>query len=534
MDRTNRVVVGLAEEPDVLVQDFSYRHSTWAVLSPITLKLIRYDDQWKPWPELAERIPSPADGSWVRHPDGSTTVEYRLRAGLRWHDGRPVTADDALATFALLRSLPVDYPHREIIDAIDSMVVTGADRLSLTVHWGSTKPHATFEEWGTVLPTHLLQAETLHDPSTWAQHPLLLHPVSHGPFRVAEWIPGEHLRLVRHAAHPRGVPRINEIVFRFFTDPADLRAAVIDGQVDLTELSGFSPEDAATLTRAGEHIRIAQTPSALWEHIDFNLADRHLSDLRVRQAIAHAVDRTAIADALYQGRCEIAHSWLPSRHPAYNTRVRRYPHDPRAARDLLSTAGYLPDREGILRDRYGDPLSFHLLTTRPSKTGRWSASRLRGRTAELIAGQLRQVGIDLRVEEVPTDQAFRRFRSRQFPHMAMFAWSIGLEANGYLMWHSSQIPDRPQSYGINLPGWRSATNDKILEEIISEGDQDAREALMREQQIEWAQQLPALPLFFLPQINAYHRGLRNVRYVGAFGTYVTWNCWEWAWEADTT
>ena len=68
----------------------------------------------------------------------------------------------------------------------------------------------------------------------------------------------------------------------------------------------------------------------------------------------------------------------------------------------------------------------------------------------------------------------------------MFAWSIGLEANGYLMWHSSQVPDRPGCYGTNLPGWRSAVNDQILENIIAEGDPDARDKLIREQQVEWA------------------------------------------------
>ena len=187
MAARNRVVVGLAEEPDVLVQDFSGRHSTWAVLAPLTLKLVRYDDRWRPWPEMAERLPTPQDGSWVRHADGTSTVRYRLRPGLRWHDGRPVTADDAVAGFRLLRSLDCEYPHREIVEAIDGIT---ADGRTLTVRWGAGEPYAVFEEWGTVLPAHLLDAARLADPAGWPGLPELRRPMSHGPFRAAEWVPG--------------------------------------------------------------------------------------------------------------------------------------------------------------------------------------------------------------------------------------------------------------------------------------------------------------------------------------------------------
>jgi peptide/nickel transport system substrate-binding protein len=533
MDTGRRVVVGLAEEPDLLVQDFSGRHSTWAVLSPLTLKLVRYDDRWRPWPELAERLPTPAEGSWVRHADGRTTTRYRIRPGLHWHDGRPVTAHDAVASYRLLRSLRVDYPHRPIVEAIEDMTASGPDGRTLTVRWGAADPYAVFEEWGTVLPVHLLDAGRLADPAAWTTRPELRLPVSHGPFRAAEWVPGQRIRLVRDRPHPCGPAAVAEIEFRFLSNPFELREEVAAGRVDLTELSGFTAADARAL-REVAGVRVEVVPSSMWEHLDFNLDDRRLADVRVRRAIAYAIDRQDLADRLHDGLCEVAHSWLPPRHPAYDQDVRRYGHDPRAARALLTAAGYRPGADGIRRDEDGDRLSFRLLTTTLSAAGgRWSASSTRPEAAGMIARQLREVGIELTVEAVPAGEAFPRFRSRRFGHLAMFAWSIALEANGHLMWHSSQIPERAGDYGINLPGWRSAANDRLLEQIIAEGDTATREALIRDQQREWADQLPALPLFFLPQINACAGGLRNVRYVGAFGTYVTWNSWQWAWEETT-
>jgi peptide/nickel transport system substrate-binding protein len=387
-----------------------------------------------------------------------------------------------------------------------------------------------FEEWGTVLPTHLLQPQSLGDPAGWTREKSLRYPVAHGPFRIEEWVAGSHLRLVRHAPHPRGMPKVAEIEFRFFRDPADLRAAVATGEVHVTELSGFSVDDAEALARCSPRVRVAHAPSSMWEHLDFNLGNRHLADPRVRHAIAHAIDREASAAQVYRDACQVAHSWLPPRHPGHNDQVQCYPYDPRRSRELLAAAGYRPGPDGVLRDNSGERLSFGLLTTARPGSGRWSASGARPQVAEMIARQLRLVGIHVQPEAVAADKAFARFRSRDFPHMAMFAWSIGLEANGYLMWHSSQVPDRPGSYGTNLPAWRSPANDRILERIISEGDADARDALISQQQVEWADQLPSLPLFFLPQINAYRSGLRNVRYVGAFGAYVTWNCWQWTWQ----
>jgi peptide/nickel transport system substrate-binding protein len=526
----NRVVVGLAEEPDVLVQDFTARHSTWAVLPPLTLKLVRYDDRWRPWPEMAEQLPTPADGSWIRHADGTSTVRYRLRAGLRWHDGRPVTAGDAVAGFRLLRGLDCAYPHREIVEAIEDISAAGR---TLTVRWGADRPYAVFEEWGTVLPAHLLEASRLADPAAWPNLPELRLPMSHGAFRAAEWVPGERIRLVRHQAHPCGTPLVDELEFRFLSGPGELRDAVAAGEVDVTDVSGFTAADARALRATGD-VRVAVVPSSMWEHIDFNLDDHRLADLRVRRAIGYAADRQALTDVLHDGLADVAHSWLPPRHPAYNKNVRQYDHDPGAARSLLAEAGYRPGPDGIARDATGERLSFRLLTTTPSAAGgRWSASATRTRAAALLADQLRAAGIELTVEAVPANEAFPLFRQRRFPHLAMFAWSIALEANGYLMWHSGRIPSRPGDYGLNLPGWRSAGNDRLLERIIAEGDTRTREALIAEQQLEWAEQLPSLPLYFLPQIDAVRHGLRNVRHVGAFGTYVTWNSWQWAWEETT-
>lgn len=524
----SRVVVGLAEEPDVLVQDFSGRHCTWAVLAPLMLKLVRYDDAWQPWPELAEEVPAPSRGTWTTSGDGTTEVEYRVRPGLRWHDGRLLTASDVVASFRLLRELDGEFPHKEIIDRIADIVVSDACQRSFVVRWRPGQLAARFEEWGTVLPVHCIHAiNNRRSPARLAES-LSARPVFHGPYRFVDWRKGHYLRLTRYQPHPRGNPTVDDIEFRFYRSPAELKTAVLAGEVDLTELSGFTGDDVAGLQARAPEFEVSQVESSTWEHLDFNLEDCHLSDRRVRHAIAHAIDRGGIA-AIHGTACRIAHSWLPRRHPAHNPHTTRYPYDPGRAARLLAEAGYRRAVDGVLRDPSGDPVTMRLLTTGPGGA-RWAASAKRVEAARLVAEHLAATGIHVLIDAPAPEEAFRRIRSREFAQLAMFAWSIGLETNGYLMWHSSQIPKQLGDYGINVSAWRSATNDHLLDRIVAEGETQTRLALIADQQAEWARELPSLPLLFLPHINAYRRGLRNVRYVGAFGAYVTWNSWEWKWE----
>ncbi|HEX5206138.1 MAG TPA: peptide ABC transporter substrate-binding protein [Actinoplanes sp.] len=524
------VVVGLGEEPDMLVQDFSLRHASWAVLNTLMLKLVRYDDGWRAWPELAEQVPSRRNGLLRTLPDGRIEATWRLRPGLRWHDGKPVTAGDALFTYELLRGTPPPYPHHLVIESISEMLVSPDDPYTLIVRYRAEEPFAHQEEWGTVLPRHLLAGAGLEQAR--GEHPFATAPVFHGPYRFAEWVPGSHLTVERCAAHPRGEAVIQRIVFRFFADRAALREAVIDGSVDVTDLNEFGPADARVISERAEHVDVLLRPSLTWEHIDLNHDDPVLADRRVRQALGYALDRDQLCQQLYPG-LRPARSWLPDRHPGYAPDLPAYEHDPDRARRLLAEAGFRPGSDGIAR-RDGERLELRLLTTRPGPAGgRWTASSSRPEAAELIAAQLARAGVDLRVDLLPADEAFPQFRRRKFPHLAMFAWSMGLETNGYLMWHSSKIPDDGEWYGINVGGWRSAENDRLLDRIAAAEDESERYALMAEQQRVWARELPSIPLVFLGSYTTGKRALRNLRPVGAFGCYVTWNCWEWHWDRSS-
>jgi peptide/nickel transport system substrate-binding protein len=495
------------------------------------LKLVRYDDAWRPWPELAEEIPDGRNGRRRVLADGRVELTYRVRSGVRWHDGHPLTASDALFTYELLKATPPGYPHHTIVESIDEMLVDRHDPHELIVRWKATHRFAMDEEWGTVLPRHLLEGEGLERPAIRDAHPFLRAPVLSGPFRFSGWEPGKRIVLESVAPHPRGVPDIDRIEFHFYPGPDRLADAVIAGRVDVSDLTGFGPEHAERVRREANNVCVLETPSLNWEHLDLNLDDPVLADRRVRRALAHAIDLTSISDSLYRGRFEPADSWLPPRHPAYNPHIRRYEHDCGEAERLLDAAGYGRRADGRRVNAAGEPLTLHLVTTPPAASGGlWTSSSTRAQLAGLIREQLALVGIELQVELMSGDELFPRIRARQFRQIVLFAWSMSLEATGYLMWHSDKIPQGEDWYGLNVSGWRHDENDRILDAITEALDLEERYALMREQQLVWAQELPSLPLFFPPSVSTARAGLRNVKPVGVFGTYVTWNSWEWSWK----
>lgn len=522
------VVVGMVEEPDNLVQDFSTNHAAWVVLNLLLAKPVRYTAEWTAEPQLLERLPTTANGGWIRHPDGTTEITWHFRRDHAWHDGRPVTAVDALHTLDMLRAMEPPYPHYTVVRSIAEAWVPEGDPYTLVTRWRAEDPIAPFEEWGTVLPAHCFR-EWPRNLQEAQAHPFCSHPVYNGPFRFVEWKAGEHLAVEAAPPGAAGSPRLSRVLFRFYPDPDALADAVVRGEVDVTELTGFQLRHMQTIEHLQPGVQTHYTPAMLWEHIDFNLDHPWLQDRRVRQALLYAIDRGALVRDLLGGTQPVAHTWLPPRHAAYAEHVATYPYSPARAEHLLTEAGFTRGPDGFMQNAKGERLALTLVTTDQSRR-RFTTTGDRGALAEQLKAQLRRVGVDLTIELYPSSDFYKLVRRRGFAHMALFAWSMAPETNGYLLWHSSQLPTQTDGYGINVSGWKDRHNDELLEAVLHTTEPARVPHLLRQQQQRWAEELPALPLFFWPWLTTSKRGLQHVRPVGMFGTYVTWNAHEWTWE----
>jgi peptide/nickel transport system substrate-binding protein len=297
------------------------------------------------------------------------------------------------------------------------------------------------------------------------------------------------------------------------------------GSVDATENAGFDCEQLDQIEKRNSQIRAFYQEALSWERVDFNLDNEWLKDKRVRQAIAHAMDRAAMADlSCSGGRQPPAHGWLAPRHPASHPNPKRYAFDQARARTLLQEAGFTMGSDGVLRDPAGRRFEMTIMST--------AGNSLREQVEQVMKEQLKQVGIDLRIDNRPASVFLGPIiNRRQYPHMALYGSLFSPETLPFNRFHSAQIPTVQNNWeGDNRVGWRNAENDRIWEQAISELDEQKRIALLRRQQEIFAEELPSLPLYFRLSRTTAHRKLLGVRPTGLAGSYLAWNSWEWRWD----
>ena len=521
------VVIGMAQEPDrlgafsIMVAAAVVEHALFAQAAPFT-------DRWVRMPVMVEKLPSLKDGDWVLLPNNKMKVTWRLRRGFSWHDGRPVTALDWRFTYGVFRNPQTPQVSRFILNKVDNVLVPNpADPYTMIVQWNELYPFAGSLPFGGSfpLPRHLLEGAYLKDPDRLPAHSYWRAPVGHGPYRFVEWVPGSHITLEAYDRFPLGAPKIKRVTFRFILDTTVLQVNQITGALDATENTGFDCQAAEQIERRNPQIAVQFREAMRWERIDFNLDNEWLRDRRIRQAIAHAIDRATIADlSCPGGRQPVAHAWLPPRHPGYNPNVKKYEYDPARAKALLAEAGFTPGLDGILRDRNGKRAEMTIMTT--------AGNALREQIELIIKDQLKDVGIDLRLDNRPTSVFLGPIVSRrQFPHMALYLSNFSPESMPIVRFHSSQIPSAENNWsGDNRAGWRNAENDRIWEQLASELDERTRIRLLRRQQEIFAEDLPSLPLYFALRLTTTHKALRGIRPTGLVDSYLTWNIWEWRWE----
>ncbi len=511
------VVIGVAQEPDALM--FSGMQVSGEVQDVLYASMVRYSDRGQPYSQLIEKIPTVKDGDWQILAGKKMRVTYRFKRGYTWHDGRVLTALDASWTYLMQRNPRSPTLSRFVLKKIDNMIVPNPnDPYTLVVQWSEAYPFANLGH--SVYPKHVLEAGYLRDPSRLKGHTQARAPIGSGPYKFVEWVPGSHMTLEGYDAFLEGRPKIHRLVFRFILDSTVLLANVIAGAIDVTATTNnFSLDDMLNIERRNPQVKVHYTQGLIWERINLNVDDEFLRDKRVRQAIAYGIDREEIASKLFYGKQPVAHSWLPPAHPGHNPRVRKYAYDPNRARQLLTEAGFTPGPDGIMRGREGRRLELTIIST--------AGNAIRERIEVIMQDQLKQVGIDLKINNVPASVLVGTIIRRRQYQMTMYSNFFGPTTLGSFF-HSNQIPTEANNYeGGNHMGWRNSENDRILDQAADELDEAKRIQLLRRQQELVAEDLPVIPLYFRVYLTTAKTALRNVKPGGFSG--ILWNAPEWGW-----
>lgn len=516
----DRVIVILGQEPAELFPGFVSNLAVETdVESPMWCGLVGRDDKWKLYTNMALKIPTLKDGDWQLLPNKKMKVSFKIKNTYRWHDGRPVTAEDFVWTLRMRKNPNTPVVSRFVDNKLDNVVAPNPYEFSF--QWNEVYAYANLDPF-TLLPAHILRPEFNRDPSKIDKSNFARAPVACGPYKFSQWSPGNFIELVAFDQYG-GADKatIKNITFRFILDSTVMTANIIAGEGDATATNNLSLEQMDEINkRAAGRVVTHFTEGLVWEHIDFNMDNEWLKDKRVRQAIAYAVDRESMVRNLFAGRQPVSHTYFAPKHFAYNPNVKKYNYDPARARQLLAEAGFTPGPDGILRDSQGRPFRMTIMTT--------SGNAVREQVEQIIKDQLRQVGIDLTIDNRPASVLFGQVTTRRtYPHLVMYAWVSSPITHFRTIWHSKEIPTAANNYvGQNTPGYKNPEVDKLLEAADEELDEAKRAALLKKVQELWAEDLPSLPLYFRLELNVSKKGLKNYRPRGIGAP--TWNAEQWA------
>jgi peptide/nickel transport system substrate-binding protein len=519
----------MAQEPSTLNPLFAEMAASLSVMATLFTSDVQRDNTWRLLPQGARALPTLQDGTWVLRGEGKVlTWKVKPRA---WHDGRPVRCADYLFTHALAQDDRVPVVVRDLTRRIAGVRCTDRPNgLDVVVEWRERYAYAnqTITEHG-ALPRHLLEPLYRSNPTRMNEAGFGNDPkvtVGDGRYRLVEWRKGSSLTVEAVPNHPiSGTPAIKRVTWRFIPDTNALVATMLSGAIDAISTIGISFDQAVQLERLGAgRFKVFYEPGLVWEHIDFNLSNPLLKDIRVRRAIAHAVNRDAIVQQLFQGRQPVSHTYLPTRHPGYTDRVDRYPYDPDRARRLLQEAGFFPDLDRTLRNAAGQRLVLELNTT--------AGNRLREQIAQIIQEDLRRVGIAMTIKNYPARVLLGDVTNkRSFPGMVMYAWILSPTSDCDSLYTSDGIPRAENGWsGQNYPGYANPAMDARCKAASREIDEGKRNRLLNETAVIFSRDLPALPLYVRAQVAAAKAGLQNFVAVQLSGTYETWNVHRWTWE----
>lgn len=429
--------------------------------------LVKKDKQFNLEPDLAVSWETPNPLTYIFH----------LRKGVVFQNGQPFTSRDVKWTIDSMRNhsiLTAKYQAYRNISSVETpdpeTVILHMSRPDSSLLWNLSDGGLGIIPYGS--------------GSNFQRH-----PIGTGPFQFVRQEVDKDVVLERNPRSWQPLPKIERLQFNVVPDGTTRALELRKGSTDIVQ-NGLTPDMNRSILRDPK-LAIATAPGTEVQYLTFNLRNPYLRDVRVRHAIAYAIDRPLIVATLLRGQARLAYSLLPPGHWAYTDDVPHYNYDPQKARELLDAAGYKPGRDGI---------RFHV----EMKTSTDEGTRL---LVMALQQQLRAVGIalDIRSFEFAT---FYSDISRGSFDLYSLIWIGGNEDPDIFRYAFATSSFPP--HGANRGDYSNPTVDRLLHDGATGATQQERRADYVQVQKILANDLPSLPLWFLDSTVIYNKRLSGV------------------------
>ncbi len=485
--RGGTLVMVVQPEPPTLASYQSTSGPIGQVAAKVYEGLLEYDFNLHPVPGLAQ--------SWTVSPDGKT-ITFKLQPGVKFHDGQPFTSADV--QFTIMDVLKKVHP-RGISTFRSVQAVETPDPMTAVFKLSEPAPYMLMALSGyesPMLPKHVFGTGDI------ANHPNANKPIGTGPFKFVEWQKGQFMRFDRNPDYwKKGRPYLDRVVARFIGDGGTRAATLETGEVQIGGFSAILPLDVKrleALPQIGVTTKGYEMQSPIVE-LDMNTRVKPFDNVKVRQAIAYAVDRKFIIDNIWFGFGKPATGPISSNFKAnglFTADVRNYnvPNGVEMANKLLDEAGY---------PRKADGTRFEFVHDVTPYGEEWR------RFGEYMQQQLAKVGVKvtLRYEDVPT-WLRRVYTNYDYTMTSNWIQTLADPVIGvHRLYHSSSI--KAGTVFVNDSGWSSKETDDLMNKATVEVDAARRGALYQQFQKDVVEASPLVYIMELDFVTVYNKKVHD-------------------------
>jgi len=506
-DSGGTLTIGIIEEPETLNPYISQLVTTFNVLAGVMESLLDYDTDQKLQPRLAESYSVSADG---------LTYTFKLRKGVKWHDGQPFTAADVVATWKIIMNPDFAAFSQLGWDKIGS-IDTPDDFTAVIKTTEKFAPFLTYVGGTYISPKHEIDKGI--DPF---KQEFGRAPVGTGPFKLAKWDSAQAITLDANTDYwdTARKPKLDQIVMKVVPDSNTLMVQLKTGEVQLSDaVNAIQYPEAQKL----ENSVVTLRDGTEWTHMDLKYIDA-LADKRVRQALDYATPKQQIVDQLLNGLATVGYGDQAPGTPWINPNLQSRPYDLDAAAKLLDEAGFKKNANGIL-EKDGQPLTIE----------HWVPAGDEGvrRVQQVIVASWQKLGIQAegREEDIKSIWGPNGYQFNKKLTAGQYSWTNGNDPDSMFYWHSSQIPAEPTGTGGNVLGFFQkfdfqAEIDKVTEDAAAETDLEKRQQLYWQAQEILHEQVPVVFMYWGKRIFVSPRNLTGFK-ANSYN-YLLWDAQDWA------
>ena len=476
------LINAMAGEPSNLIAMIAGDSASSAIAGQIFNSLLKYDENLNYAPDLAE--------SW-KISNNQKTISFKLKKGLQWADGAPLTSADVLFTWKLITNPNTRTPY-----ASDYQLVKEAstpDPLTFKVTYESSYAPA-LDTWTSlhILPKHILKNEDINN-TFFSQK-----PTGSSYYKLDEWISGQQLTLKANSNSVSGPPLIKTLVSRIIPDTSSQFLELTADNIDVMNINPIQYQRVFPSRKdLQQKIALYKELGNGYTYLGFNLKKAPFNDIRVRQALNYAIDKDEVIKGVLLGLGEAISSPYKPGTRWNNPNLSPYPYSPSKSLKLLADAGYIKNKNGSLM-KDGKPLKFEIITNQ---------NKQREMTAVLIQRRLQEIGVKVSIRVIEWASFVNRFIKTGDFDVVVLGWGLSLDPDQYNIWHSSQ-----QGPGqFNFLGYSNKVVDQLLELGRKELNIPKREKIYREFSKHLLEDSPIVYLYAGYGLSAVHKRVKGIK-----------------------